>query len=416
MSALLRGVQSRDAPPGPEVVRALVRALLVSRISYGLPFLTPTKQMCSRLDSLLFKPMLTALALPQSVHRASLAVYTQLPVVQLLRDKELVALVGSVLRLVNESAIRAKPESMPVFKLLMEECNKEKAAARLNRFYSRPFHLRYADWDQRSPVDVFLQTTDHFGLTCCLPSIKLLTARRPRDWNYKSWKANLARAVSIRSTERPLNESRGYRYSSRGLRFGKLISVTPSENHKYGTELGPLLGVPPQLPGQRQLPHSENTDAAIQSTEPNAPHFSARTLGEDLKPHAQARARTVLNRSPFNAVRAHRSKDLLAPRLCRQCLATPPETARHALVACPFYAASRAEMKRKLASLIERIRKAKDRSSRWLRCIQNDDELLFHVILASPFALSVLKKADDRVQLLRCTGDFLLNVYDIRPT
>ena len=179
MSALLRGVQSPNAAPGPEVVRALVRALVVSSINYGLPFFTPTKQMCARLDSLVFRPMLTALALPQSVHRASLSVYTQIPIVQLQRDKELVALVGSVLRLVNEPDFRSHPATLPALQLLFDLCNKEAVTARLARFHSRRSHLRYNDWDQRSPVDVFIQAADRLGMCALLPSESLLTARRP---------------------------------------------------------------------------------------------------------------------------------------------------------------------------------------------------------------------------------------------
>ena len=57
------------------MVRTLVKALLLTRITYGLPFFTWSKQQCARLDSLLFRPLLTALALPTSVNRASLAVY-----------------------------------------------------------------------------------------------------------------------------------------------------------------------------------------------------------------------------------------------------------------------------------------------------------------------------------------------------
>jgi hypothetical protein len=131
----------------------------------------------------------------------------------------------------------------------------------------------------------------------------------------------------------------------------------------------------------------------------------------------QLRARITLNRSAFNAVRARRSKDPLAPRLCRQCSATPPETARHVLVFCPRYSARRDELKKQLREMIERIRKAKQLQSRqWRRCIQNDDELLFHIILATPLVLAQLSDSHDRAYLLRCTGDFLLSVHDIRPT
>ena len=412
MSALLRGVQSPNAPPGADVVRRLVKAVLLTRITYALPFFTPTKQMCARLDSLLFRPLLTALALPQSVHRASLAVYTELPVVQLQRDKELVALVGSILSLVNEPTIRGNPSSLPVFRLLFRHCNASSAARRLCRQDSRPHYSRYADWDSRSPVDVFLQAAARLGMCGLLPDRSLLTARRPPPWNYGRWKAALSFTVHVRSLERLLNESRGYEYSFRGWRFGRLTSVCSSEALKRGAMLPPLLGVPS---AQRvELPHTVLLRSAIDLVNHKL-SFSARTLSEDLKRHAQLRARITLNRAAFHAVRASRSKDPLAPRRCRQCPATPPETARHVLVSCPRYAASRDELKQKLAALIERIRKARDKQAHWRRCIQDDDELLFHIILATPFVLSVLNKTEDRLYLLHSTGNFLLSVHDIRP-
>ena len=357
MSALLRSVQSPNAPPGPHVVRGLVRAVLLTRITYGLPFFTPTKQMCARLDSLLFRPLLTALALPPSVHRASLAVYTELPVLQLQRDRELVALVGSILRLVNEPGIRAEPSSVPAFRLLFRHCNAHAAARRFARQDARRFHTRFTDWDSRSPVDVFLQAAARLGLCPLLPEKSLLSARRAPPWSHGSWQATLNFNVHVRSLERQLNESRGYEYSYRGWRFGRLTSVCSSEALKRGAMLPPLLGVPS---AQRvELPHTDLLRSASHLVD-HCLAFSACTLGEDLKHHAQLRARIALNRAAFHAVRAGRSKDPRAPRRCRQCPATPPETARHVLVSCPRYSASRDELKKKLAAQIERIRKARD--------------------------------------------------------
>ena len=359
--------------------------------------------------------MLTALALPQSVHRASLSVYTQIPIVQLQRDKELVALVGSILRLVNEPAFRARPATLPVFKLLFDLCNKEAVTARLSRFHSRRSHLRYNDWDQRSPVDVFIQAADRLGMCSLLPEESLLTARRPPPWDHTAWRSKLRQTVHVRSLERLLNESRGYAYSYRGWRFGRLASLVPSEELKYGKELTPLLGVPAQNPQEQQLPGLQLLDSALRIANSDM-SFSAHTLGDDLKRVAQLRARFTLNRTALHAVRASRSKDPFAPRRCRQCPATPLETARHVLVSCPRYSVSRDELKKKLAVQIERIRKARDRNAHWRQCIQDDDELLFHVILATPFVLSILKKSEDRLNLRTNTGNFLLSVYDIRPT
>jgi len=189
-----------------------------------------------------------------------------------------------------------------------------------------------------------------------------------------------------------------------------LSSGRPAAHLKYGTKLPPLLGIP----SFHKLPHADLLDDAISLVQNNL-SFSARTLGEERKRPAQIRARITLNRSAFNAVRAHRSTDPLAPRRCQQCPRTPPETAQHVLVSCPRYNVSREEMKKKLSSLIDRIRKARDHSSHWRRCINSEKKLLLHIILATPFALSQLNTAD-RTKLLTHTGDFLLDVHDIRPT
>ena len=246
-----------------------------------------------------------------------------------------------------------------------------------------------------------------------LPEKSLLSARRAPPWSHGSWQATLNFNVHVRSLERQLNESRGYEYSYRGWRFGRLTSVCSSEALKRGAMLPPLLGVPS---AQRvELPHTVLLRSASHLVDHRLA-FSARTLGEDLKHHAQLRARITLNRAAFHAVRAGRSKDPRAPRRCRQCPATPPETARHVLVSCPRYSASRDELKKKLAAQIERIRKARDQQAHWRRCIPDDDELLFHIILATPFVLSCFLKSADRLYLLHCTGNFLLSVHDIRPT
>jgi hypothetical protein len=179
-------------------------------------------------------------------------------------------------------------------------------------------------------------------------------------------------------------------------------------------EFVPLLGVSPP-PKRAELPHHDLLDYAVEIVN-NKLCYSAMTLGEDLKRHAQLRARISLNRSAFNAVRASRSKDPLAPRRCRQCPQTPLETARHVLVHCPRYSAQRDELKKKLAAQIERVRKATHRSAHWRKHIQDEHELLFHIILATPFVRSIFNNTNDRLYLLHSTGNFLLSVHDIRPT
>jgi len=347
------------------------------------------------------------------VHRASLAVYTDLPVVQLQRDRELLSLCGSILRQGNEIDVRRSPSSLPAFQLLSTHCHKEAAATRLQRFAARRANTQFVGWDSRSPVDVFLQAARRFGLQQLLPPKKLLlsTGRRAIQWDHRRWKDTVRRATQTLSVERLLNESRGYAYAHRGWKFGRLTKLHPCKDKEYGAELTPLLGVP----AQHHLPHADLLDDAVQLVKKDL-SFSARTLSEDRKKHAQLRARVTLNRSAFHAVRSHRSTDPLAPRRCQQCPDTPLETARHVLLSCPRYTLARNELKSKLAAQIERIRTAKNSHVQWRQCIQNDDELLFHIILATPFVLSQLKDKYERANLLVYTGDFLLTIHDIRPT
>jgi hypothetical protein len=221
------------------------------------------------------------------------------------------------------------------------------------------------------------------------------------------------------SLQRQLNEGRGYVYSYRGIRFGRLTEASlqaPKEKLRFGEKLPRMMGI--KLPPRVRPGDTTRTYTAANAITQEELLFSPRTLGEDMKRHAQLRARITLNRAAFNAVRAQHSTDPLAPRLCRQCPATPPETARHVLVSCPRYAAGREELKKKLHATIEKIRKAKNlRVYRKFRdCIDSEEELLFHVILATPFVLKQLPKLDDRLSLLHETGNFLLYIHDIRPT
>ena len=63
--------------PGPSffVIRQLTHSILRSQVCYGLPIWSPpTQQMKQQLQSLLTRPLLRSLALPQSTHQLSLLV------------------------------------------------------------------------------------------------------------------------------------------------------------------------------------------------------------------------------------------------------------------------------------------------------------------------------------------------------
>src|SRR6185437_1834869 len=214
--------------------------------------------------------------LPTSVHRASLAVYTELPVLQLQRDQELLALCGSILRQGNEPDLRMRPSTLPAFELLFKSCNREAATEQFAGFYQRKVGTQYSNWDIHSPVDVFLQTVNRFGLLQLLPEAKLLSSRRAPNWDHRRWKAGVTRATKVLSIERLLNESRGYVYSYRSWRSGNLVSPLANKAKKYGTKLVPLLGIP----AQHRLPHLELLADAMELTTQNL-SFSVRTMAEE---------------------------------------------------------------------------------------------------------------------------------------
>jgi hypothetical protein len=278
--------------------------------------------------------------------------------------------------------------------------------------------LESLEFDARSPVDCFVLAADRLRLASFLPEKALLSAAAVQPgappWSFQQWKEQLRLAVRAHSLERVLNQSRGFVYSYRGLRFGRLTSLRHNKDLRYGVETAQLLGVSAGDPVRLSDP-LRMCARAFRLAKAGT-HFQSSTLAEDTKRHAQLRARVSLNRTHYHAVFNHRSKDPLAPRLCRQCPATPPETARHVLVHCPRYSSLRDELKKKLSTAIDRIRQARDREGSWRQWIDSENELLFHTILASPFVLSQFPTLEDRLYLLRCTGNFLLSVHDIRPT
>jgi hypothetical protein len=84
VSNMLTSIQTNDGPPDFTIIRQLCLTVLLPRIIYGLPFINPTSLQLRKLDAILYRPLLRSLALPISVHRAGLAVYTGLPSLSLL--------------------------------------------------------------------------------------------------------------------------------------------------------------------------------------------------------------------------------------------------------------------------------------------------------------------------------------------
>ena len=97
VSAMIRALIAPGRPPGFQVIRTLVQVMLVSRITYALPFMSLTRKQSARLNALMLQPVYSSLALPHSTHRASLACASVLPTVEVLFPAECMKLMVSIL-------------------------------------------------------------------------------------------------------------------------------------------------------------------------------------------------------------------------------------------------------------------------------------------------------------------------------
>jgi hypothetical protein len=409
VSAMLNSVQSPDAPPGFDVIRALVQAILIPRITYGLPFVNLTERQNAQINALMYKPILRVLALPMSVHRAGLAVYTDLPVVQLLHPLSTAQLVLSTLKQVNDAEVRSNLSAYPVFQLIWNACNKDATLARAAMLgeASRSFINRH--FDSRSILDRFHSSMIMWDLAHLLPEAAILTDPRPAFWTANRFREALLDATRSLSCERMLLESRGHSVIHRGI-----AATAPrlAQNDPLGCELPPQFGVPSSLSDVDELQQL----ARDRSYFPLGP---APSLEFDSISHAKLRSRVALNRSAFHGVRNARSSDPFAPRYCPRCARFPPlvETAHHVITECPTFAVQRRMLRARLDNAIVAIRERARQHQRWGAIVRNDADALYHCVLASPFIFELLDSHDRDacLDLLQATGEFLERIRLVRP-
>lgn len=68
-----------DSPPGPMVIRSLVKAIVIPIISYGFPLWKPSKLYSNRIQSVLSFPLRRVLGLPRSAHIPSILMECGVP-------------------------------------------------------------------------------------------------------------------------------------------------------------------------------------------------------------------------------------------------------------------------------------------------------------------------------------------------
>ena len=120
VSRMLRSLIRPEGVPGLPIIHTLIKALVVPRISYGLPFLNMKQKQYDALNRLVQRPILCAASVPWNVHRAGASSYFALPTVEVLRDYSIVELVSSILRLANVMDVRPSPERHPAYHLVRQ--------------------------------------------------------------------------------------------------------------------------------------------------------------------------------------------------------------------------------------------------------------------------------------------------------
>ena len=120
VSAMIRALIAPGRPPGFPVIRTLIQVMLVSRITYALPFVSLTRKQSARLNALMLQPAYSALALPRSTHRASLASFADLPTVEVLHPAECMKLALSIFATAfpADDERRAKLSNHPPMRML----------------------------------------------------------------------------------------------------------------------------------------------------------------------------------------------------------------------------------------------------------------------------------------------------------
>ena len=414
VSRMLRTMVQPEGVPGLPILHLLVRALLIPRITYGLPFVDLHQKQYDALNRLVQRPVLCAAAVPWNVHRAGAASYFSLPIVEVQRDYSLVEMVASILRLSDRRSVRYSPQCHPVYDLVRRWCNKQSVAATLGaaRAPSAPF----------SPIDHFPFAVDRLGAADLLPDRSLLcdgahaSPGPPIKWGHLLFKRHCKRAAHRLQLYRAVMESRGHHFSVAGLRSHNSLSASIDPNAKRGAMLPPMLGIPDAITEQKELHTLIDGLPSTNAPKPALPF----AVQYDSPLHLRLSSRCILNRANgLAAVRHYHSKDPNPVlRQCRHCIisnVTTPQTLFHALAECPRYQTERQSLLDNFKGLIKLVRD-RAKNHRYAKQIFIDDNITFvHTVLSTPYVIESLDNFKNRLKLLRQTGKFLVHINSIDP-
>ena len=420
-SNMLRCLVNNDGPPGFHVMRSLVRAVIVPRMTYSLPFLSLTRRQYAALDALMYRPLLSVLWLPTHAHRAGLAVRFGLPTAQLCRELALIQFIAAELKLAGDADVRTHWSHYPVLNMVWNRCNGDAVLAKYRQWETASQSRRRVLLQSSSLLDQFVIMAKRWNIIDKLPVDDMRQPLGAR-WNFDAFKSAVRDAVRRLTCERWLLETRGYSLCHRGIRSGEMIA---GAGELKGIMMPPLYGVP-----------VDATDGELSRAAAEMPAGPDSSLLLDTRYHAKLRSRLVHNRASFNAVRHARNNDPNAIRHCEHChsMGYRPrlETARHAICRCPRYTAQRAVLVRKLRDAMAAVRsrarsRPEGRNPAHGHSVHNqpsvhnpilahcsDATLLFHVVCCTPFVLCTLRSDAERRRVCRLTGNFLEYLEAVR--
>jgi hypothetical protein len=417
-SNLLRAIQRPNQPPGFAVIRTLVQVMLVPRLTYGLPFVRPSKAQFAKLNAIMFRPLQSVLRLPASVHRASLAAWTGVPVVELLREQALLGVVASVLRSTRDCEVRVHLGRFPAIELVASRCTRAAVKATLARARkARRAGKRLASVvDAHSPFDEFALLAQRWGVVALLPTQRTVTELEGDGWSGGArFSKHVKRGVHAFQRGRMLLQARGHDVAVTGKPETD-GAVRRDVEAPRGALLPPLLGVADAAAKPRSL--MAQADAMTRAK--RWPPGPAPTLLADSRTVACLRSRLALNRAALNGVRTGgqlrtRADGAQHPR-CEQCAVWPAaeETAEHTIARCSQYFIPRAKLMRRIHTVVHALREHLAQQAATAQVQADADQLFTMVVLGTP-QLNAILSVDARERLRRLTGGFLLSVSRVRP-
>ena len=406
-------------------MQQLLNSVLLPQITYGLPFLFPTMKQFNALTSAYHRPMQKLMWIPRSVHRAGFAFFFNLPVMQIVRDRELLFLMDSILKLRSVPEIRMNPCSLPVYQLVAENIHRE----RLEFLLADPSKLN-APKANISPIDQMIYLIHHWKLKEMIPPKADLfpSIDSDSDSPANSLSFSLSPSISFGSSSpaspRPSSASHCQSSTSALSKF-VLHNCISDSSHMHSVLHGlseTQAAVGYDVHHFQFHSHSHSVQAPARGTHllpfyfPSHTHPSQRLASLHLSTlasqnassfastfpspypilpfisidHCRLLSRLCLNRSALNAVRAQHNPTVLPDCNCLP-VHPPAQTVNHILAHCSNFSQARQQLRAKLRSFIESL-KWKHAAS-FASPSPRPLSYLSHIILASPIVFNHIPKS-----------------------